>query len=157
MTTNAEGAPFIAAMEREPEPPETQTPGYHDVTVTLDHIGRKVFRIDGMLWDLFRRFRGLFSLAERGPNDFAESDFERGMRAGARYGGGYHEAPKQNGGNASWQKWMMTLFGVLAAIGIGGVVGMYGKLSAVAANQESQQKQLDNLTQMVLNLTRRNQ
>jgi hypothetical protein len=150
----AEEVPFLRGMDREPEAPEIPS---HETTVIVD--GRDIFRGHGMMWELLqimRRALGMASMAERGPKDYdIENDFERGMKAGAQLGG-YHEAPKHaNGGNSSWQKWMMTLCGVLAATGILGVVGMYGKLSAVEANQVAQQKQLDTLTQMLVNLTRR--
>jgi hypothetical protein len=154
--SQADEVPFLSAMEREP---------VHETTIK---VGRDLWSIDGMshraLGMTHRVLEALgvvqsraLSMADQGPKDYAESDFERGMKAGAKYGGGYNEAPKNDGDSSSWQKWMMALCGALAVIGIGGVVGMYGKLSAVAANQESQQKQLDNLTQMVVNLTRRNQ
>jgi hypothetical protein len=68
MTTNAEEAPFISAMEREPEAPKS---GWHDATITIDHIGRKLFTADGMAWELLKKLRAMFAQAERGPEDYA--------------------------------------------------------------------------------------
>ena len=142
---------FLSEMERQPPS--------HETRITVD--GRDVYKGDGMMWELLLKIRNALGMvskadADRGPRDYPERSYERGYRDGAR-SGGYYETPKNtNGGNSSWQKWMMTLCGTLAVVGIGGVVGMYGKLSAVEANQASQQKQLDNLTQMLVNLTRRN-
>lgn len=86
MSEQAQEVPFIAAMEREPES--------HDATI---RVGRNLWTLHGMTHRVLEAL-GIAqskaqSLAERGPEDYAESDFERGMRAGARHGG-YHEAPK---------------------------------------------------------------
>jgi hypothetical protein len=88
----ADEVPFLSGMERKPEA-VPEEPGWHETKVTVD--GRKLFQGDGMMWQLLRKIRlALTMVAERGPEDYeAESDYERGMRAGARFGG-YHEAPK---------------------------------------------------------------
>lgn len=131
---------------------------WRDVNVTLDSATKKTWRLDGMLHRVVEvaghALDKVRSLADRGPKDYAESEFERGVRTGVRYGG-YHEAPK-NGGS-SWTKAILTIACGVALAGILGGVAMYGKLAAVEANQVNQQKQLDNLTQMMLNLTRRGQ
>jgi hypothetical protein len=142
-------------FEREPAV-EAQKPLWRDVSVSISRnlwsmhaMSHRVLEVLGLVGGRVR------SMAERGPDPgYAESDFERGMRAGARYGG-YHESHKQGG--SSWTKAILTIACGVALAGILGGVAMYGKLAAVEANQISQQKQLDSLTQMVLNLTRRAQ
>lgn len=96
---HAQEVPFLVGMEREPEAIAT-APAYHDVTVTLDSLSKRVWRADGFVAHLLEslsalgaRVRALASMPERGPEDFTTNDFERGMRAAARYGG-YREAPK---------------------------------------------------------------
>ncbi len=156
-STQADEVPFLSGMERDPDA-EGEKPGWHDVTVK---VGRDLWSLHGMAHAAKEIVSSLAqtvrSVAERGPKDYyEESGYERGVRDGAKLGG-YHEAPKNlNGGNSSWQKWMVGLCGTLVTAGVIGIVVMYGKLSAVEANQVSQQKQLDNLTQMLMNLTRRN-
>lgn len=89
MTSTQAEVPFIAAMERKPESPQ-------EIRVTVDP--REIYRGDGMMWDLLRKIRralGMVPEDDRGPKDYATSEFERGMKAGARYGG-YHEAPNNN-------------------------------------------------------------
>jgi hypothetical protein len=136
MTTTGQAEEMPLNFEREPQPVEAQTPGYHDVTVTLDHIGRKVFRIDGMLWDLFRRFRGLFSLAERGPDpDYDSRSYERGFTAGRRV------VPPNIGGVNGNSKILTALVALNTAllIGVGGwvlaTVARHDKELAVIACQ----------------------
>jgi hypothetical protein len=84
--SEAQEVPFTSAMEH-PEPA-------HDTTI---RVGRNLWTLHGMTHRILESLgmvqsRAL-SLAERGPEDYAESDFERGMKAGAQYGG-YREAPK---------------------------------------------------------------
>lgn len=82
---------FVSGMERQPRPAS------RGPTVTVN--ARDLFRGDGMMWELLHKIRlalGMASMADHGPDDYEhdrESEYERGMRAGARYGG-YHEAPK---------------------------------------------------------------
>jgi len=91
MNEHAQEVPFISAMEREPE---AQKNGCHDATIK---VGRNLWTIHGMTHRILEALGIVqdkaLSMAERGPDDYDESDYERGMRAGARYGG-YHEAPK---------------------------------------------------------------
>lgn len=94
-TGSAEEVPFLSGMER---PPSKQD--WHEVTVKTC---RNLFRIDGMVSRLLDSIglvqKKALSMAERGPTDYAEdveSEFERGVRVGARYGG-YREAPKGDG------------------------------------------------------------
>jgi hypothetical protein len=85
-------------------PEQTVNPesGWREVDIKVEGLGRKVFAADSMLSRLQARIKGMLSKTapDRGPADYAEdaseSDFERGVRVGARYGG-YREAPKGDG------------------------------------------------------------
>ena len=84
-----------------PEQAVNPESGWREVDIKVEGLGRKVFAADSMLTRLQARIRGMLSKAapDRGPVDYAEdaeSDFERGVRVGARYGG-YREAPKGDG------------------------------------------------------------
>jgi hypothetical protein len=70
--------------------PETEpiiaTPSYHETTVTVD--GRKLFQGDGMMWQLLRKIRlAMGMVPDRGPEDFAETNYQRGVRDGVRNAG----------------------------------------------------------------------
>jgi hypothetical protein len=155
MNVTTEATEKSWAFEREPEV-EAQKPVEREYTFS---IARGLVHIHGMVHsvaDVVSALAGkVRTLADRGPKDYAESEFERGVKAGVQYGG-YHESPK-NGGSSPWHKAILTIACGVALAGILGGVAMYGKLAAVEANQINQQKQLDNLTQMMLNLTRRGQ
>jgi hypothetical protein len=114
VTTNAEEVQFTAGFEREPEV-EAQKPAYHDVTVTvLDSWVKKLWRADGfinrMLDSLSVLGGKVRTLADgRGPNDFAESDFERGMKAGSRLSSSNNYGGNNNTAGSSKLGWLITL------------------------------------------------
>jgi len=98
-------------------------------------------------------------LGARGPDPDCDAQGDEDMRTlikafvdMARYA----KRPNySNGdGNNAWQKWLVTLCGGLALMGVGGGIVMYGKLSAIEANQVSQQRQLDQLAGTVATLRR---
>lgn len=90
---SAEELSFTSAME----PPSQD---WQEVTVST---GRNLWSIHGMTHRVLEAM-GIMqnkaqALADRGPVDYPderESEFERGIRIGARYGG-YREAPKRDG------------------------------------------------------------
>lgn len=148
MTTgeSAQEVPFLSGMEKEP-------PGVCETTVT---VGRKLFRLDGMVDRLLEKARMAMGMSdpERGPADYdAFADERRFYQAllRERNGGSRNNG---DGGSTAWQKWLVTLCGGLALMGVGGGIVMYGKLSAIEANQVSQQRQLDQLAGTVANLRR---
>jgi hypothetical protein len=93
---------------------------------------------------------------DRGPDPDApllgDEDIDRIVRLAIKYGG--HRSYNNGDSGNSWTKWMVTLCGGLALMGIGGGIVMYGKLSAIEANQVSQQRQLDQLAGTVATLRR---
>jgi hypothetical protein len=136
MTSSPQEVPFISAMEREP--------GYHKTTVTVD--GRKLFRADGMLAELIRKIRlAMGMLPEQGPKDYAESDFERGVRMGSRrtiYANGDAREPN---GEKRLLTWILGVLGLLLVGGVGSVVAMYGKLSSIEKGQEGHEQRINRL------------
>lgn len=115
--TGAEEVPFVSGMEREPQ-------STHEATIK---VGRNLWSIDGMshraLGMTHRVLEALgvvqsraLSLAERGPQDYEETGYERGFSAGQRHGG-YHEAPKRDGGLKA------VIVGCTIALISGGIVG----------------------------------
>jgi hypothetical protein len=90
---------------------------------------------------------------DRGPADYdAFADERRFYQRLLREGTGSRN--NGDGGSNTWQKWLVTLCGGLALMGVGGGIVMYGKLSAIEANQVSQQRQLDQLASTVATLRR---
>lgn len=122
--------PFTAGMER--EPPE----GWREVTVTLDAAGKKAWRLDGMLHRLVEiagnALGKVRSLADRGPADYAESEFERGMRAGRRtiYTNGDSREPN---GEKRLLQWILGVLSTLVVLATAGGVTLYGKFTALEA------------------------
>jgi hypothetical protein len=88
---------------------------------------------------------------ERGPDPDApllgDEDIDRIVRLAIKYGG--HRSYNNGDGSSSWQKWMVTLCGGLALMGIGGGVAVYGKMSALEANQNAQTTQITRLQNQV--------
>lgn len=142
-------------FQHEPEAPKVTQTFYDKVKEWFRSDGRLMRALEG-IEELLPKLR---TLSERGPQDYESNERElrhlifEAVRVGAQ-NGSYNEAPK---GDSQWTKWMVTVVGMLAVAGIGSAVGMYGKLSAIEANQISQQKQIDYLTQIVVDLTRRPQ
>lgn len=96
MTTATGSAEFLKGMEHEPPKKED----LHQITI---ETGRKLWSLHGMTHRILEKLgiaeSKALALADRGPVDYAEgaeSEFERGMRAGIRYGG-YRESPKGDG------------------------------------------------------------
>jgi hypothetical protein len=111
---------------------ESLEPGYHKTTVTVD--GRKLFRADGMLAELIRKIRlAMGMLPEQGPKDYAESDFERGVRMGSRrtiYANGDAREPN---GEKRLLKWILGIVGSLFVLATVGGITLYGEVSALKA------------------------
>ncbi len=123
----------------------------HDQTVEV--VAKKLWTLDGMVSAVLGKARQAMEsrAADEAPIDYErENDLERGIRIGRNFG------PRNNGdgGSNAWQKWLVTLSGGLAVMGIGGGIMMYGKLSAIEANQVNQQRQLDQLSATVATLRR---
>jgi len=91
---SAQEVPFLSAMHEEP-------PNVCETTVT---VGRKLFRLDGMVDRLLEKARMAMARPDRGPDpdaDVREDDDIRRL-AGiierlAQRPGGYNEAPKESG------------------------------------------------------------
>lgn len=104
-------------FERESEAPQPEAEKWHEARVTVK--AGDLFRGDGMMWALLRKIglaMGMVSQADRGPQDYVESDFERGVRAGARHGG-YREAPKGDGNLKA------VIIGCTIVLVSGGIIG----------------------------------
>lgn len=114
MSEQAEEMPLN--FEREPEPAEAQKPVWREYTIG---IGRNLTVIHGMahsVMDVVSALAGkVRTLAERGPQDYAESDFERGVKAGSKF-----SSPNNYGGNNNnGQKlgWLMNA-AILASLAL---------------------------------------
>ena len=77
-------------------------PGWRDVTVKVENIGRKLFAADGMLSELQNKIKALMTSPDRGPEDYIRDDEERvtipvrWLERALRPGGGYHEGGDKN-------------------------------------------------------------
>ena len=126
---------------------ESAAPGC-ETTIT---VGRKLFRLDGMVDRLLEKARMAMGMSapERGPADYdAFADERRFYQALLRERNG---GSRNNGdsGSTAWQKWLVTLCGGLALMGIGGGIAVYGKMSALEANQNAQTTQITRLQNQV--------
>lgn len=68
-----------------------------------------------------------------------DEDIDRLVRIAVRLG---NRSYNNGDGSNTWTKWLVTLCGGLALMGIGGGVMMYGRLTAIEAKIESLQGQL---------------
>jgi len=85
---------------------------------------------------------------DRGPADYdAFADERRFYQRLLREGTGSRN--NGDGGSNTWQKWLVTLCGGLALMGIGGGIAVYGKMSALEANQNAQTTQITRLQNQV--------
>lgn len=102
------------------------------------------------------KFHALMAaLSARGPDpDFTpEDEVERMARLIAREAArSVVEVGTYNEGGGGGSKWLLTVFGGLAAAGVIATVGMYGKLSAIEANQAYQQQQITEIKQQLNDL-----
>lgn len=141
-TGSAEEVPFLSAMEREP-PKED----WHEVTVTVENFGRKIFTADGMLAELLKRLRN--ALNARGPDpDYPEQDddIRRLAHLIERLASRPPSPPMRNGDDdgdgRDLKKW---LAGVAAVLAVGFIVGGWTISNQVAA----QSVKIDNLTEQM--------
>lgn len=140
MTTSgqAEEVPFLSGFEREPP-----KPGWQDVSVTVERIGRKVCTM----------------LNTRGPEDYEKNERDlqslifEAVKLGAQ-NGGYHEAPK--GGDSSTKTVVLGVgITLLGAFIIGGwavsnrVAALEARFtewqSAITQRQNAQDQRIDRL------------
>jgi hypothetical protein len=137
--------PFVSGMEREPE---AQKPVIREYTFSiargLVHIHGMVHSVADVVSALANKVR---TLADRGPKDYVESEFERGVRTGVRYGG-YHEKPNGGGGNLKAVIIGCTI--VLISGGIAGAIAFSNQFSEFRGqvlqwqkSMEAQQKQVE--------------
>lgn len=117
--TGSEEVPFVRGMERAVDEDEAEK------------IVSK-FRLDGWITE---RIRGIWASMhqERGPADYAESDFERGMRAGRRTSYVNGDAPREPNGEKRLLQWILGVLSALVVLAIAGGVTLYGKFTALEA------------------------
>lgn len=117
--TGSAEVPFLSGMEREPPKKED----WQEVTVTLDSAGKKAWRLDGMLHRILEvaghAFGKMRSHGDRGPADYPESDFERGMRAGARIPGHNYGGTVNPNGSGKLVAWILGVFGAASTLLLG--------------------------------------
>jgi hypothetical protein len=89
------------------------------------------------------------------PDYAPEDDLDRVIRLASRAAAqsvieiqNYSEHGGGNG-SKSWQRWMLTLAGVLVASGVVGAVLMYGKLSSLEAQVQAVQNQVNDVKRLV--------
>jgi hypothetical protein len=137
MTTNAEEAPFLSAMEREPQPVEAQKPVWREATFSITRnlwsmhaMSHRVLEVLGLVSGKVR------TLADRGPDpDFDSRSYERGFTAGRQV------IPPNIGGVNGNSKILTALVALNTAllIGVGGwvlaTVARHDKELAVIACQ----------------------
>jgi hypothetical protein len=137
MTTaaGAEEVSFLRAMEREP-PKED----WHEVTIKVESLGRKVFAADGMVDRLHQKLRRMLNL--RGPEDFEkpEEDIaERVARILAKkyatrqvtYNNG--DGSSHGNGEKRLLRWILGVLSALVVLAIAGGVTLYGEFTALKA------------------------
>lgn len=105
---------------------------WHEVTV---RTGRNLWSIHGMTTRIVEAAGSALdkvrSLADRGPVDYAESEFERGVRAGSRtYVNG---DPREPNGEKRLLRWILGVLSALAVLTIVGGVTLYGEFTALKA------------------------
>jgi hypothetical protein len=122
-----------------PDEPVIATPAYHDVTVTvLDSWMKKFWRADGFINRMLDSLGALGgkvrSMPERGPDDYAETSYQRGVRDGAR-----HAAPRNFGGvnGNGWATWVLGIVGVLIAASVLGLTSAMFTMSQKVASLEA--------------------
>lgn len=134
--TNAQTEEVPLNYERQPkdEVPE-QKPVWRDVTI---NITRSLWTMHGMAHRVLE-ILGLVglqakSLAERGPEDFAETSYARGLRDGAR-----NAAPRNYGGvnGNGWATWVLGIVGVLIAASVLGLTSAMFTMSQKVASLEA--------------------
>lgn len=134
MTTSgqAEEVPFLSGFERTEEPPK---PGWQDVSVTVERIGRKVFAADGMLDALLGKVRTMLNMRGPDPDYPHGTDFERGFRAGAKNAGPSNFGGV--GGDTKWTTWVIGIVGMLIAAGVLGLTSAMFTMTGRMASLET--------------------
>lgn len=97
----SEEVPFLRDMEREPK----AQPAWHEVTITIDHIARKLFTADGMVWQLLKKLR-MANVRGPDPDCAVESDLERGIRIGSQISSTRNFGGVTNNGSSK-RGWLM--------------------------------------------------
>lgn len=160
MTTNAEEAPFIAAMEHEPQPMEAQKPLWREAEISVTRgLWRTHAMVHGVLEIVSRLAGKVRSLAERGPGDFEEErGYERGFTAGRKQARKYNNGDDESG----IRRWHLVLAVVSVVIPI--MTGAWtlsmqisaqsAMISTIRDHQRAQDERATRVEQQIQQLTR---
>lgn len=103
-------------FEREPEPVDAQKPVAREYTFSIAHTLMGIHGLAHSVMDVVSAMAGKVRSVADGPLRDPESEYERGVKTGVRYGG-YHEAPKGDRNLKS------VIIGCTIALISGGIVG----------------------------------
>jgi len=130
-TGQAEEAPFLGGMEREPV--ETQKPVVREYTFS---IARSLVNIHGLVHsvaDVVSALAGKVRTLADGPIRDPESEYERGMRAGRRHYVNGDAHPREPNGEKRLLSWILGVLGALVVIALAGGFTLYGEFTALKA------------------------